>query len=130
MRRRTVLTLRSVTVVHLPVSKAAPLARDGCKLVPLVELNVLNGVTQSDFVDSCAASLVTVNFDNRKVVDQLLRVAHVGHRRQLKLKCKKTTVDGSLPGTDWVSSPHLRTSTWCEQMTWSRGVPVWLQSRV
>ena len=65
------------------VSEAAPLACDWGVFVPFVELDVLDGVAQTDFIDTGAASNIASDFNDGHRVDKFLSVRSVSDSRQL-----------------------------------------------
>ena len=64
----------SVVVCSHFVSKAAPFAGHRRVLVPLVKLDVLDRMAETEFIDACASGDVASDFDDGQVIDQLFRV--------------------------------------------------------
>ena len=74
----------AMTAICLLEAETAPLAGGGCVLVPSVDLDILNGVSQAELVHSGAPRGVTVYFYNRESIDKLLSVALVSLLRDLE----------------------------------------------
>ena len=55
-------------------SKTAPLASGGCMLMPSIDLNILHGMTESEFVDASATGSVPIDLHHWERIDQLLRI--------------------------------------------------------
>ena len=72
-----------VVVVDFLVTKTTPFAGNRGEQVSLVELDVLDRVTQADFVNSRAANSVSVHIDNGQFVNQLLCVGLMSDSRNL-----------------------------------------------
>ena len=76
--------MRSVGTSSFPVTETAPFAGDDGVGVSFVQLKVLDGVSQTLLVNSSASDNVTMNFDDRQVVNQFLSVGAVSHFRNLQ----------------------------------------------
>ena len=63
-----------VTSLSLLESEAAPLACGGSVLVSPVQLDVLDGVAQAQFMHTGAASSVAIDLNHGEGIDQLLSV--------------------------------------------------------
>ena len=59
-------------------AKTAPFACSRSVLVPAINLNILNGVAETQLVNASASSGVTIDLDYRKRVYQLLSIGLVG----------------------------------------------------
>ena len=70
-------------IVGLSVAETAPLADDGCKLVPLVKLDILHWMAQAKFLNARAPHYVSLYFNYGQIVDELLCIGGVGLCRQL-----------------------------------------------
>ena len=68
------ITIISMTIIDLLVSQTAPLANGGSKLVSTVKLDVLDGVTESEFVHTGAPRNVSTNLDNWHLVNKLFGI--------------------------------------------------------
>ncbi len=63
-----------MVVVNFPESETAPLARCRRVLVSSIQLNVLDGVAESQLMDTCATSDVPMHFHYRQSVYKLLSI--------------------------------------------------------
>ena len=73
-----------VAIVYFLETKSAPLA--GCWAVnmALVKLNILNGMSKTEFVDAHATSSVTVDLNDWHLVNEFLSIRPMCLRRYLK----------------------------------------------
>ncbi len=73
-----------MTVGSLLEAEAAPLAGGRCELMTSIELDVLNGMTETELIHTCAAGSVTVYLNNRESIDQLLSIRLMCFHRDLE----------------------------------------------
>ena len=103
----------SVRGSGLFVSEAAPLASGWRELVSLVDVDVLDGVTEAEFVHAHAPNSVSTDLNDWQVIHQLFGVRQMGVVGLLNtatgLRLRKWSKH--LPGTGFFSSPHRRTCT-------------------